>query len=592
VKRFRTILTAALLLAACLPAAALDRKAFSITQCKLQIDLDQTHHALAATGAIEVRNNSPQPQISLVLQISSSLEWKRVTIGENEVEWLSDLYTSDIDHTGALTEIVIQLPEAIPQGGTVTLGVSYGGPIEASAERLVRIGTPVKTALRSDWDRLSDDFSAMRGIGYVVWYPVETDAASLSNGTEVFDTLAAWKPRQAQMEVTFRWPAGEEKSAGMNLVTNGEQRGTAEGQTKGLRSASVVFPAGEVPVVVFGPLISLPREKLVVFHSEPHTQVARDYALALEKDVPIIEEWFGGLKRKVVIVELADPDALPFESGAFLFTPLQPLPDLALETALARVTTHAAFSSPRPWISDGLAAFAQALVRERQAGRRAALNYLNEFADALVSADRPGQKADPAEDAPTLTAQPLTQTHDDLFFRTKAAFVWWMLRDMVGDENLRAALRSYNGMNDHEPGYMQRLIESRLEAGRSLEQFFDDWVYRDRGLPDFAIAAVNTRQTLGGEYVIAVTVENLGDPWCEVPVVLRAPAGERSQRVVVPGHGKAIVRISFHGLPEKVVVNDGSVPESDVSNNAATIEAPAPTKPHEDLPNPPSKHRK
>lgn len=399
------------------------------------------------------------------------------------------------------------------------------------------------------------------------------------------------------MEVAFRWPApagGTEKRAALSLITNGEQRGSvpSSAPAPGIQNASIVFPAGEVPVFVLGSLVPLAREHLVVFHSAPRTQVARDYVLAVEKDVPLIEEWFGGLKRKVVIVELADSNALPFESGAFLFTPLQPLPDPALETALARITTHAAFSSPRPWISEGLAAFAQALVRERQSGRRAALAYLNEFTDALITADHPGEKIDPAPDAPAIAAQPLIQTHDDLFFRTKAAFVWWMLRDIVGDDALRAALRSYNGLYDHEPAYMQRLIESHLVAGRSLEQFFDDWVYRDKGLPDLTISAVNARVTLSGEYVIAVTVENLGDPWCDVPVVLRSAQGERWQRVQVPGHGKTIVRIGFSGMPEKVVVNDGSVPESDVSNNAANIEAPAQTNPQQDLPNDKPKHRK
>ena len=30
---------------------------------------------------------------------------------------------------------------------------------------------------------------------------------------------------------------------------------------------------------------------------------------------------------------------------------------------------------------------------------------------------------------------------------------------------------------------MQRLIEAELPEKRDLETFFDDWVYRDRGLP-------------------------------------------------------------------------------------------------------------
>ncbi len=38
--------------------------------------------------------------------------------------------------------------------------------------------------------------------------------------------------------------------------------------------------------------------------------------------------------------------------------------------------THAAFSSPRPWINEGLAHFAQALYLEGEEGRQVALDYI------------------------------------------------------------------------------------------------------------------------------------------------------------------------------------------------------------------------
>jgi hypothetical protein len=41
----------------------------------------------------------------------------------------------------------------------------------------------------------------------------------------------------------------------------------------------------------------------------------------------------------------------------------------------------------------------------------------------------------------------------------------------------------------------------------------------------------------------------------------------------VPGKSKASVRILAASTPEKVVVNDGSVPESDTSNNEYEIES-------------------
>jgi hypothetical protein len=43
----------------------------------------------------------------------------------------------------------------------------------------------------------------------------------------------------------------------------------------------------------------------------------------------------------------------------------------------------------------------------------------------------------------------------------------------------------------------------------------------------------------------------------------------------VRGKSKAIIRIEAISTPREIVVNDGSVPESDMSNNVYKIETPA-----------------
>ena len=70
-------------------------------------------------------------------------------------------------------------------------------------------------------------------------------------------------------------------------------------------------------------------------------------------------------------------------------------------------------------------------------------------------------------------------------------------------------------MHDTTPSYMQHLIEAQTK--RDLEWFFDDWVYRDRGLPDFHVAAVYPWEACRKAHVVTVTVENLGDAGAEVP---------------------------------------------------------------------------
>ena len=572
------------------PAHALDRHAFIFTKTKLQVSLDPATHTLAAEGTVEAKNISSQPQRDVVLQISSSLTWQSIASGGDELSWVGTQYTSDIDHTGALSEAVVRLPQPIAPGASVLLNVRYEGELTQSSTRLMRINTPEAIAARSDWDQLNPQFAAFRGIGYVAWYPIETEAVSLANGSEVYDQAAAWMALNAgsQLEVTFGWPLGDEKSGMPRLVSNGEQQ-PADNKSGSSSSAHFIFAGNQIPVVVLASFATLNRESSMVFHLPQRESLAKDYALAVERDIPVLEDWFGPPKHKVTIVELTNASALPFQVGSYLFAPLQQVPAGAANVAVARTLVHACFSSPRPWIMEGLATFAQALVREHELGRRAALAYLNRFGDALAAADRPGAALPPTqveqepvrpEGTATIAPQPLTQTNDDLFIHSKAAFVWWMLRDMLGDTALRSAIAAYRPADDREPSYIQRLLETRFTNKRSLEQFFDDWVYRDRGLPDFRIEAVSMRQKLAGDHVIAVTVENLGNVWAEVPVVLQSTEGERSERVVVPEHGRATIRISTPVVPTKAVVNDGSVPESDVSNNTATIESSSqPAKP-------------
>ena len=90
---------------------------------------------------------------------------------------------------------------------------------------------------------------------------------------------------------------------------------------------------------------------------------------------------------KVVLVELTDPDALPYDAGSYYFVPMHSVPHAAAEVALARPVVHAMFASPRPWIREGLANFAQAIIREHQAGRAAALAYLGQFSPSLAIAE-------------------------------------------------------------------------------------------------------------------------------------------------------------------------------------------------------------
>ena len=50
---------------------------------------------------------------------------------------------------------------------------------------------PATKAKNSDWDQISAAFTGVRGVGYVAWYPIAMDAASLSQGGSVFGSCGA-----------------------------------------------------------------------------------------------------------------------------------------------------------------------------------------------------------------------------------------------------------------------------------------------------------------------------------------------------------------------------------------------------------------
>ncbi len=188
---------------------------------------------------------------------------------------------------------------------------------------------------------------------------------------------------------------------------------------------------------------------------------------------------------------------------------------------------------------------------------------------AIVEAEK--TFAPDAKNAAMPGASLITTTIDE-FYRSKAAYVWWMLRDLVGEDSLKKALSTYKADQDTDPTYLQRLLQA--QSKRDLQWFFDDWVYHDRGLPDFRVESAFPRQASQGNYLVTVTIENLGAAGAEVPVTVQFDGGETSDRLEVRGKAKGVVRIATPRPPTEIVVNDGSVPESDLTNNIFKVETP------------------
>jgi hypothetical protein len=560
----------------CGSSFAIDREAFTFTDYNLIAHLDPGFHVLRSTGTIILRNDSDKPEHIAVLQISSSLRWESIRLlpavsnapeppaaAEKEksegrlLQYLVQPYTSDIDHTGQLSEAIVTLPADVPPQGKVELEVSYSGIIEASTGRWDRVGMPKEQSARNDWDKISSDFTAIRGFGFIAWYPVATEAASISDQAGYGETFSHFKSRHAATNFWLRAcsPPGNAK---LKLLSNGTQRTRPPSTTEPCQDFNFAPLGAQIPTIILASLVRFDTDTVQIWHQPDHLALAKTYAEAAGKARDLVTEWFGAPRSTATLVELPDPGWSPFESGTMLLAGLHQAPDAELQTLMAHPVTHTALISNRLWIFEGAAHFAQALEREQQSGRQSALDFLQQQLPALTQVDK-----DPDPNRSLVTS------FDELLFRAKALGVFWMLREMLGDAPLQAALKKYDAAQDKEPSYFQKLLEA--ESKKNLEWFFDDWVYRDRGLPDFKVDSVYTRQILHGGFMATVMVENLGGAAAEVPIMVHFEHGDMRQRVMVKAHDKASARVEVATPPLEVTVNDGSVPESDSTNNSYKV---------------------
>ncbi len=585
-RRFLTVLIFCLGISS--SSVAVDREAFTVTRYQLEVQIDRTSHVMAVTGQLTLRNDSKSPQKNVVLQVSSSLSWNGIAFKGTPVEWIGDDYTSDIDHTGHLSEAIATLPQAAPPGSSITLDMQYGGTITADVTRLTRMGAPAEIARRNDWDGISEPFTAIRGLGYVVWYPVSIPAVSMSDGNAVFEAIDAWKLRHRLSELSAKISvigADSKLCIAGNAMTSpcGELGETTDPRTGGVthqitNSVHLAGLAEAVPAFAVADYVQLDRPNIVVLHTGDDASLGRDYAAAAEANDPLLDEWLGPTSNhKTTVIELTDLNANPYQSDSVLFTPLRESQSPTLELLLMPAQVAARFSSPRRWIEEGLQRFLQAVRVDGRSGRKTALQFLGDYLPPLVSAEEPADAKLPAS-GQRPADDTLLNTSDEILLRGKGSYVFWMLRDMLSDEVLKKALAAYRPGADVNSAYLQSLLEEGRK--RDLEWFFDDWVYRNRGLPEFRVDSVYTRPMLeetNQVYLVTVTVENLGGAGAEVPVTIQTPSGERVVRVLVKAHQKGSGRSQVPTTPTRVVVNDGSVPEINADNNTYDVPAnPAP----------------
>jgi hypothetical protein len=481
-----------------------------------------------------------------------------------------------------LHEAAVPLAELLAPAASLQLDVRYSGAIAPSAQRLLAVGTPEDLAIHSDWDQITVPFTGLRGFGNVVWYPVSSVPAILGDGARLFDEIGRQKLRLVgtdfRMHLTVEFPYGQAPTialinghpAALKVTDAGgpEFPGVA---TAGLENATLGF---EAPSLFLAIRKAHPGTNLTAWTLAENEVAVQSWTAAATAVSPFLEDWLGPQPHsQLTLLDLPDPQDAPYETGALLAASLHEAPADQLEGVLVHALAHA-FTQPETkpppaWLSEGFATFMESMWIEKQQGRDRALGTLEAGRSALALEE----PASPGESA----GQPLKVAISPVYYRTKASYVLWMLRDMVGDAALSAAFRAYAAAPNSGKEVPVQSFENLLkQAGdtHDLSWFFRDWVDADKGLPDLSISSVFPNAAQQGTYLVSVNVANSGYATAEVPITVRTAKASVTARVIVPARGNIVQRLLVMGKPTEVQVNDGTVPETEASMHVTHLDEP------------------
>ncbi|MGO4517224.1 hypothetical protein AB4Y89_15625 [Terriglobus sp. 2YAB30_2] len=538
------------------------RSSLIFTAYDMDLHLNTTESALSARVRLTVRNGGTKPIEDLPLQISSSMMWDLARLVEDgrtvTLPVAQHQVKTDLDHTAAVTEAVLHLPKPLTVDASVTLDVLYSGKVEQTT------GAESSSSASSlEWDRITDDFTGVRGFGNVLWYPVSAPPAFMGDGNRVYDLIGrnrlATQTARVSGRLTVEYAGDPPRLAFLCgrqavLETHQDNPNQPSAAATGVATASfAAFPLGFHPLSLF-----LSKDQPEMLGGGYLAVISEDAERAsnLNKTAlnvfPLLTTWLGA-RPNVPLTMLEANLPQPFESGPFLVGQLPSGSGQDAE-ALVHAFTHAYTGNQPAWLDEGLARFMELLWIERSEGREAAVAALEDGRSALTLLEPDLSQPDAGE------GQPLEKAHSDLIYRTKAAYVFWMLRSIAGDTALQQALAALRTQPSPNAATFRRLLEETSQ--KDLGWFFDDWVDHDRGLPDLAIVSVTPRaiERIGG-YLISVEVSNAGYAAVDVPVTIRSGNLTTTERLRIPARSRSTTRIVFNDSPQQVQVNDGTTPE-------------------------------
>jgi aminopeptidase N len=342
---------------------------------------------------------------------------------------------------------------------------------------------------------------------------------------------SGWYPHFDAEQVTFRLTV--EAPVGIKAVTAGRSLGhyTEQGKTystwvidhpvRGLALSAARFDVREK---------RSGRVTAATYFTTASADLSDNYLAATVRYIQLYERLFGPYPfDKFAVVENFFPTGFGFESYTLLGSQILRLPFI-IDTSLGHEIAHCWWGNgvfvdyPGGNWSEGLTTYTADYLYKEQASPQEARTYrrqiLRNYA-ALVS---------PQTDFPINRFQGRFDRVTKTIGYDKTAMVFHMLRQLTGERVFWGALKDvYRDYLFKQASWddLRRAFERR--AGKSLEDFFDQWVYRD-GAPRLALQNVRVQSVDTGWRVKGEVVQQLPFFAIEADLALRTENAEHSER--------------------------------------------------------------
>ncbi|MDR4519406.1 MAG: M1 family aminopeptidase [Nitrosomonas sp.] len=302
-----------------------------------------------------------------------------------------------------------------------------------------------------------------------------------------------------------------------------------------------------------------------------HPQIgalADDYLAAVKRYFKLYEAWIGAYPfSEFSIVSSPTPTGFGMPTLTYLGINVLQLPFIK-DTSLGHEVLHnwwgnAVYPDYRSgnW-SEGLTTFMADYTYKEQEGEDAAremrLSWLRDFA-AL----------EPGQDAPLAAFTSRTHGASKITGYHKSAMLFFMLRDLIGEDMFNRAIQGIWGMQRFKVTAWPHLQSAfEIISTRDLQAFFDQWLHRT-GAPDPAITAVKQEAAESG-YRLHITLTQSEPPYqLRVPVAVQTASGEETHLLDVQ-HAEQTFVVAVNDKAQSVILD----PDIRLFRHLAPGEAP------------------